>query len=131
MRYLLIVFTIVFNVCAFAKAESAGLDVQALALQKSYLQSIDCRSPSRLTKVLKKALKDTEDLTAKGNHASVFEEMMIHNPACFIQAINNLPAHACLQIKNNYINETFFYPRTAIRQALSTAKNYEDSCIAS
>ncbi len=94
------------------------------------LQAIDCRTQKQLTTALENALKQTESLTAKGNNASVFEEIMINNPTCFIQALNALPKTSCKQFATEYIEETFFYPRSAINESLSGAKEYNKSCIA-
>lgn len=109
----------------------ANVDVQTLALQRSYLQAIDCRTPQKLTEALKQSLKDANNLIARGHHASVFEEIMMQNPACFIQALNALPQRTCERFAADYIHETFFYPRAMIKKSLSTAKDYQESCIAS
>jgi hypothetical protein len=98
-------------------------------LQKSYLQTVDCRSPKQLTSLLKLSVKDTHNLTTKANNAIVLEEIMMNNPDCFIQSLNDLPQQVCEQIEDNYIRETFFYPRNDVKRALSSAKNYRKSCI--
>lgn len=118
------------TVSSFAHVATANVDVQTLALQRSYLQTIDCRSTQQLTKALKRSLKTSNDLTARGNHASVFEEIMMHNPACFIQALNALPERTCERFAADYIDETFFYPRATIKKSLEKAKEYQNSCIA-
>lgn len=109
---------------------SANIDVQKLALQRSYLQAIDCRTPQQLVEALKQSLKDADNLTARGHHASVLEEVMMHNPACFVQALNTLPKRTCQRFVADYLEETFFYPRDAINASLSATKQYENSCLA-
>lgn len=116
---------------AIANTPSPKLNVQNLALQKSHLQTIDCRAPQAISSLLKNALNNVDDYAAKASKASVFEEIMIKNPPCLIQALNKLPAKSCLQFKENFIDETFFYPRDDIKNALASAKNYHKSCIAS
>lgn len=52
-------------------------------------------------------------------------------PSCFIQAANALPVKACDEVEAQFIDETFFYPRAEIKEALSGAQNYQNSCLAS
>lgn len=131
MRTILVLFSLLLSFSATANMTLPNVDVETLVLQKSYLQTVDCREPKRLTYLLQLSLKDTDDLAAKGNNANVFEEIMMNNPSCFIQALNDLPPTVCNQIEDNFIYETFFYPRNEIKRALSSAKNYHNSCIAS
>jgi len=131
MRIILVLSTLFLSFCAVAKVGSPSVDVQTLTLQRAYLQTVDCREPKRLTSLLQGSLKDTNNLVTKGNNASVFEEIMMNNPSCFIKALNDLPPKVCNQIEDNYIQETFFYPRSEIKRALSSANNYRNSCIAS
>lgn len=137
MRFMVVLFCLFFSFTALAKqtlptrAAAPSVDLEALALQKSYLQTIDCRAPERLTHLLQQSLSNTDNLTDKGNNASVFEEVMMNNPSCFIAALNDLPEKMCQQVAENFIRETFFYPRSEIKQALSSAQNYSNSCIAS
>ncbi len=116
---------------ASANTSKPSINLQNLALQKAYIQAIDCRSPQKVSSLISSAIKQADNYAAKANNASVLEEIMVNNPPCFIQALNQLPAKACLQFKEQYIEETFFYPRDDIKQALATAKNYSKSCIAS
>lgn len=141
MRFIVVLFGLCLTCLAMANTGSTKvslkklsvqkLDIQTLALQKHYLQTIDCRGAKKLTTLLQQSLEQADDLSAKGNHAIVFEEVMMNNPSCFIQALNALPPKACDQIEENFIHETFFYPRAEIKQALSGAKNYPNSCLAS
>lgn len=119
------------SLSALSKTPIPELNTQSLALQRSYLQAIDCRAPEQLSNALKQAIKNADDWTKKGTNASVFEEIMMQNPACFIQGLNKLPKKSCQQFQVDYINETFFYPRDDIKKALARAKNYGQSCIAS
>lgn len=137
MRCMIVLLSVLFSFSAVAKQAPPTrealptVDIQTLALQKSYLQTVGCRAPKRLTSLLQESLNDTDDLTTKGNNASVFEEVMMNNPSCFIQASNDLPPEMCRQVADHFIQETFFYPRSEIKQALSSAQNYRGSCIAS
>lgn len=141
MRFIILVCSLCFSFFTMANTSPSldiventsgqKVDVQRLALQKQYLQKIDCRGVNKLTRLLQQSLTKTDDLTAKGNIASVFEEMMMQNPSCFIQAANALPTEVCHQVEAQFIHETFFYPRDAIKQALTGAKNYQSSCLAS
>lgn len=131
MRYISVFIAASLSCSAVANTPSPKLNVQNLALQKSYLQTIDCRAPQMISSLVKNALSDVDNYAAKANKASVFEEIMIKNPPCIIQALNQLPAKSCIQFKENFIDETFFYPRDDIKSALATAKNYSKSCIAS
>lgn len=107
------------------------VDIQTLALQKQYFQTIDCRGADQLIGLLKKSLDHTEDLSAKAHIASIFKEMMMSNPSFFIQAANALPVKVCDQVEAQFIHENFFYPRAEIKQSLSEANNYPNSCLAS
>lgn len=119
------------TISAVANTTSKQVDMQSLSLQKSYLQTIDCRSPKRLAGMISTALKSADDYTAKASNAVVFEEIMMSNPSCFIQALNSLPPKQCSQLEKTFIKETFFYPRNEIKSALMSATNYTKSCIAS
>jgi hypothetical protein len=119
------------TISAAANTTPKQVDMQSLSLQKSYLQTIDCRSPKRLAGMISTALKSADDYTTKASNAVVFEEIMINNPSCFIQALNNLPPKQCSEVENTFIKETFFYPRNDIKSALMSATNYTKSCIAS
>jgi hypothetical protein len=129
--YFLVLIFLLPNISAAANTTPKQVNMQRLSLQKSYLQTIDCRSPKRLAGMISTALKSVDDYTAKANNAEVFEEIMINNPSCFIQALNALPPKKCLQVEDAFINETFFYPRNDIKSALQNATNYSKSCIAS
>lgn len=131
MRYALMFLPLFVSFYVHANVDASGIDLQALAQQKSYIQKVDCRAPKRLTQLLEQSLKETDNLAAKGKSASVLEEVMMNNPDCFIQALNDLPPAVCSQIEQQFIQETFFYPRSELRQALSNAKSYRNSCIAS
>lgn len=120
-----------FGTDAIANTSSLQVDSQSLSLQKSYLQTIDCRSPKKLAGLISQALKNAEKYTVKANNAVVLEEIMMNNPSCFIQAVNNLPSKQCSKVEETLINETFFYPRHDIKRALESATNYSKSCIAS
>jgi hypothetical protein len=130
MKSILVIFSLFLSFSSFAKTSVSNVNVQTLTLQKLYLQTIDCRAPKKLSNLLESAIKSADDLTTKGINASVMEEIIMNNPSCFIQALNHLPKKVCRQIEENYINETFFYPRDEIKRALSKAKNYSNSCIA-
>lgn len=129
--YLSILSFLFISISATANTTTKQVDIQSLSLQKSYLQTIDCRSPKRLAGMLSTALKNADNYNAKANNAGVFEEIIINNPSCFIQALNTLPQKKCLQVEDVFINETFFYPRNEIKSALQNATNYSKSCIAS
>lgn len=131
MRFALMLFTLFLSFYGHANVDAPSIDLEALAQQKSYIQMVDCRAPKQLTHLLEQSLKDTDNLATKGKSASVLEEVMMNNPDCFIQALNDLPPAVCSQIEQNFIQETFFYPRSELRQALSNAKSYRNSCIAS
>lgn len=131
MRLVSFFFALCFSFSAFANVTKPTINLENLALQKNYLQNIDCRAPKAITSMLNHALKNTDNYAAKANHASVIEELMVKNPPCFIQALNQLPNKSCLQFKEHFIEETFFYPRDDIKTALAGAKNYHKSCIAS
>lgn len=128
MRF--IVWITLLCVSPFSNLGMANVDVQTLALQRSYLKTIDCRAPQQLTNALKQSLKEDNNLRARGHYASVFEEIMMHNPVCFVQALKALPKRTCQRFAADYIDETFFYPRSAIKESLSSAKDYPESCIA-
>lgn len=133
MRFLSVVSLLSFllpSISVVANTISQQVDMQNLSRQKSYLQTVDCRSPKRLTGMLSSALKSAENYAAKANNALVFEEIIINNPSCFIQALNNLPPKQCLQVEETFIKETFIYPRNDIKSALEGAVNYNKSCIA-
>jgi hypothetical protein len=129
MRFIFVMLSLLLSNAVISNEMPTNLDVQGLALQKSYLQTVDCRSPKQLTSLLKLSVKDTHNLTTKANNAIVLEEIMMNNPDCFIQSLNDLPQQVCEQIEDNYIRETFFYPRNDVKRALSSAKNYRKSCI--
>lgn len=136
MRFFIVLCTIIFSLPTFAYNASAGknntkkLNIQALSLQKSYLQTIDCRDSKRLSNLLQASLKEIDNLATKGKNASVFEEIIMNNPSCFIQAVNALPSKVCRQIESQFIHETFFYPRDEIKAALSSSQHYDESCLA-
>ncbi len=130
MRFTLL-FTCFLSCSVLAQTQQPSINLQNLALQKSYLQTIDCKAPKRITTMLNEALKETDNYAAKANLATILEEIMVKNPPCFIQAVNSLPLQACLQVKENFIDETFFYPCEEIKNALASAKNFSKSCIAS
>ncbi|MDE0925916.1 MAG: hypothetical protein OR997_02370 [Methylophilaceae bacterium] len=118
MRFIIVLFSLSLTCLAVANTPSTQLsaekpsakqvDIQTLALQKQYLQTIDCRGADQLISILKKSLDQTEDLSAKGHIASVFEEVVMNNPSCFIQASNALPVKVCDQVEAQFIHETFF-----------------------
>ena len=118
MRFIIVSFSLSLTYLAMANTPSTQLsaekpsakqvDIQTLALQKQYLQTIDCRGADQLIGILKKSLDQTEDLSAKGHIASVFEEVVMNNPSCFIQAANPLPVKVCDQVEAQFIHETFF-----------------------
>lgn len=129
--YFLVLSISLLCTTAAANTLTKQVDKQNLSLQKSYLQTIDCRSPNRLAGMLSQALKEANNYTAKANKAVVLEEIMMNNPSCFIQVLNKLPQKQCLQVQETFINETFFYPRNDIKNALESANDYQKSCIAS
>lgn len=131
ISHFLVLSVLLQSISATANTTPKQVDMQSLSLQKSYLQTIDCRSPKKLAGMLSTALKTADDYTAKANNAVVIEEIIINNPSCFIQALNNLPAKQCSKVEDTFINETFFYPRSEIKSALMGATNYNKSCIAS
>jgi hypothetical protein len=118
MRFIIVLFSLSSTCLAMANTPSTQLsaekpsakqvDIQTLALQKQYLQTIDCRGADQLIGILKKSLDQTGDLSAKGHIASVFEEVVMNNPSCFIQASNPLPVKVCDQVEAQFIHETFF-----------------------
>ena len=118
MRFTIVLFSLSLTCLAMANTPSTQLSaenpsakqvgIQTLALQKQYLQTIDCRGADQLIGLLKKSLDPTEDLSAKGHIASVFEEVVMNNPSCFIQAANAFPVKVCDQIEAQFIHETFF-----------------------
>lgn len=131
MRFFVMLLMLCIASITFANSAKPSINIQNLALQKAYLQSIDCRSTQKVSSLINSAIKQADDYAAKANNASVLEEIMVNNPPFFIQALNQLPTKACLQFKEQFIEETFFYPRDDIKNALATAKNYSKSCIAS
>ncbi len=131
MRFISTIFALTLSASALANNPSPSVNIEVLTLQKAYLQTIDCRAPQQITSLVIAALKDTDNFSAKASRASVLEEIMLKNPPCMIQALNQLPVKSCVQFKENFIEETFFYPRDDIKSALASAKNYSKSCIAS
>lgn len=131
MRFISIIFALTLSASALANNPSPSVNIEVLTLQKAYLQTIDCRAPLQITSLVSAALKDVDNFSAKASKASVLEEIMLKNPPCMIQALNQLPVKSCEQFKENFIEETFFYPRDDIKSALASAKNYSKSCIAS
>lgn len=131
MRFISTIFALTLSASALANNPSPSVNIEVLTLQKAYLQTIDCRAPQQITSLVSAALKDTDNFSAKASRASVLEEIMLKNPPCMIQALNQLPVKSCVQFKENFIEETFFYPRDDIKSALASAKNYSKSCIAS
>lgn len=131
MRFISIIFALTLSASALANNLSPSVNIEVLTLQKAYLQTIDCRAPQQITSLVSAALKDMDNFSAKASRASVLEEIMLKNPPCMIQALNQLPVKSCVQFKENFIEETFFYPRDDIKSALASAKNYSKSCIAS
>ena len=103
-----------------------------LAAQKAFIQTMNqCGSPKKLSGIMTQALKNTDNYHVKAKNAQVFEVIMLNNPACFVQAANRLPQKDCKQLQANFINEPFFNPRDEIKLALSRAREYSTSCIAS
>lgn len=131
MRFISTIFALTLSASALANNPSPSVNIEVLTLQKAYLQTIDCRAPQHITSLVSAALKDADNFSAKASKASVLEEIMLKNPPCMIQALNQLPVKSCEQFKENFIEETFFYPRDDIKSALASAKNYSKSCIAS
>ncbi len=131
MRFISTIFALTLSASALANNPSPSVNIEVLTLQKAYLQTIDCRAPQQITSLVSAALKDMDNFSAKASRASVLEEIMLKNPPCMIQALNQLPVKSCVQFKENFIEETFFYPRDDIKSALASAKNYSKSCIAS
>ncbi len=131
MRFISTIFALTLSASALANNPSPSVNIEVLTLQKAYLQTIDCRAPQQITSLVSAALKDMDTFSANSSKASVLEEIMLKNPPCMIQALNQLPVKSCVQFKENFIEETFFYPRDDIKSALASAKNYSKSCIAS
>jgi metal-sulfur cluster biosynthetic enzyme len=77
------------------------------------------------------ALKNVDDYEIKASNAGQFEEIIMRNPSCFIVAMNKLTKSQCEQAASVFINETFYYPRDDIKQALNSVKPYRLSCLAS
>jgi hypothetical protein len=132
MRYPIILLVHVITTNLLANTNNSTIPVTKLDLQKKYIASINqCSTPYRLANKIKSALKNVDDYEIKAINAGQFEEIIMCNPSCFVDAMNKLTKNQCLQATSAFVNETFFYPREDIKQALNSEKTYRLNCMAS
>ena len=106
-------------------------DYQTLLLQKQYLNQINqCASPASFNRLVDSALF-TAKPEQKAQIAMSIEEMILQNPACFVDAAIKLGKSRCEMLEAKFIQEPHFYPRDSLKQALSSARQYSQSCFAS
>jgi hypothetical protein len=114
-----------------ASSSNSALTVEKLAAQKAFIQTINqCNAPRRLSSLMIKALGEVDNDAAKAKNASLFEEIMLHNPNCAVLALNEMPAKQCEQFEAHFIRETFYVPRDQIKASLARAANFDKSCMA-
>jgi len=103
-------------------------DNQTLLLQKQYLNQINlCAAPSTFSRLLDEILSSrSSDSTAK--FAMTIEEMILQNPACFVEASIKIGLPKCKILESMFIHEPYFNPRENLKQALSSTNLYSKSC---
>jgi hypothetical protein len=131
-KAIFIVFMFSFSVAAFATTNKiTQMNVEKLHAQKDYLNMINqCANTKLYNKTLDQALS-TKDESKRIVYAAQIEETIINNPSCFIAAVNKLGNKKCEVVEENFIRETYFYPRHEIYRSLSSADDFASSCFAS
>jgi len=121
------VFLFGFNHAAHAFTQPKH---QTLLLQQQYLKEINqCATPSSFSRLVDKALRSPNpELTAK--FAMSIEEMIVQNPACFVEASIKIGKSKCQKLEAMFIQEPHFYPRENLKQSLSSTHLYSQSCFA-
>jgi len=105
--------------------------IQTLLLQKQYLNQINqCATSSSFSRLVDNALRST-NAGQKAQHAMVIEEMILQNPACFVEASIKLSKPKCEMLEAMFIQEPHFNPRDNLKQSLSSVRQYSQSCFAS
>lgn len=108
------------------------INTQKLELQKNFISNINqCKNPSQLDQFFKIALDNISNNEKKAKVAAFMEELIKYNPSCFVASIKKLDQKSCELIEESYLDEPFFYPREDLRASLTTAKNYNSTCLAS
>lgn len=106
-------------------------DHQTLMLQKQYLNQINqCAAPASFSRLVNSALRSS-NADQKAQLAMTIEEMILQNPACFVEASIKIGKSKCEMIEAMYIQEPHFYPRENLKQSLAGTKLYAQSCFAS
>jgi hypothetical protein len=109
-----------------------GINTQKLELQKNFISNINlCKNPSELNQFFKIALDNVSSNEKKAKVSAFMEELIKYNPSCFVASIKKLDQKSCELIEESYLDEPFFYPREELRASLTTAKNYNSTCLAS
>ena len=128
----LIGFLLSFCLSAFAtENKTTAINVEKLNAEKDYLNMINqCANTKLYNKILDQALS-TKDESKRIVYAAQIEETIINNPSCFIAAVNKLGNKKCEVVEENFIRETYFYPRHEIYRSLSSADDFASSCFAS
>ena len=104
---------------------------QTLLLQKQYLNQINqCAVPTSFSRLVNNALR-TSNPEKKAQIAMTIEEMILQNPACFVEASLKIGKSRCEMLESMFIQEPHFNPRESLKQSLSSARLYSQSCFAS
>ncbi|MDG1097526.1 MAG: hypothetical protein P8N23_07995 [Methylophilaceae bacterium] len=105
-------------------------DNQTLLLQKQYLNQINaCAAPSTFSRLIEEIL-NSQSYDSTANFAMNIEEMILQNPACFVEASIKIGSAKCKILESKFINEPYFNPRENLKQALSSTNLYSKSCFA-
>ncbi len=105
-------------------------DPQTLLLQKQYLNQINqCAAPSSFSRLVDKAL-GTSNPEQTAQLAMSIEEMILQNPACFVEASIKIGKAKCEMLEAIFIQEPHFNPRENLKQSLSSTDLYSQSCFA-
>ncbi len=105
-------------------------DHQTLLLQKQYLNQINqCAATSSFTRLVDQAIHAAKP-EQKAQLAMTIEEMILQNPACFVEASMRIGKAKCEQLEAMFIQEPHFYPRESLKQSLSSTRLYPQSCFA-
>lgn len=106
-------------------------DHQTLMLQKQYLNQINqCAAPASFSRLVNSALRSS-NADQKAQLAMTIEEMILQNPACFVEASLKIGKSKCEMLESMFIQEPHFNPRENLKQSLSSARLYAQSCFAS
>lgn len=106
-------------------------DPQTLVLQKQYLNQINqCATPNAFARLINDAMRASNQ-AQKAQLAMAIEEMILQNPSCFVEASIKIGRSKCEWIEAMFIQEPHFNPRENLKQSLSNARLYPQSCFAS